>query len=535
MASAAELLGRADEQHMRRNLAEAVALYRCALALDPRLLEAWYGLGCACAAQFAYGDAVAALRRAIALRPDAAGARCNLAEALFQLGEVDEAVAAFMTVAEAGDAELRASALATLACIAPGCPGLDDASILAIRRRWAAEFGREIRPSGAAPAEPGRKLRIGYVSAFFGARNWMKPVWGVINRHDRSRFEIHLLSDGGDPSEGSGYVDHPEDRIWRIAGLSNAEVARRVRQVGLDVLVDLNGYSRQARLGLFMHQAARLQVAWFNMYATSGLDAFDVLVGDAAVLPVGEERHYCERIVRVPGSYLAFEVRYPVPDVAPPPVLRNGWLTFGCLGSAHKITEPVVAAWSRILLGAPSARLLVRNQLLDNASNRVALLARFARHGVAPERLLLRGGAEHFEFLRGYDEIDVALDTFPYNGGTTTTEALWQGVPVLCCDGDRWVARTSRSLMLAAGLEEWVCADVAGYVATAVGLALADATPARLAALRSGMRARVAASAVCDTAGLCGALEGVYGSGADRESALSPAQRGRVGEGAAGA
>ncbi len=128
------------------------------------------------------------------------------------------------------------------------------------------------------------KLRIGYVSAFFGARNWMKPVWGVINRHDRDQFEVHLLSDGAEPSVGSGYVDYPEDRIWQIAGVSNAELAGRVREVGLDVLIDLNGYSRQSRLPLFLYRPAPLQIAWFNMYATSGLSCFDLLVGDGAVV-----------------------------------------------------------------------------------------------------------------------------------------------------------------------------------------------------------------------------------------------------------
>ena len=259
------------------------------------------------------------------MRPDAFGARCILAEALFQLGEVDAAVVEYRLAADGGDPEVQAIALSALACIAPGCPGLNHAAIRAVRENWVASIGNGIRPTGASPDQAARKLRIGYVSAFFGARNWMKPVWGVINRHDRDRFEVHLLSDGADPSVSSGYVDHPEDRIWRIGGLSNAELARRVREAGLDVLVDLNGYSRQARLGLFLHRPARRQIAWFNIYATSGVSAFDLLVGDAAVVTPDEERHYCERIVRVPGSYLAFEVRYPVPEVAPPPVLRNGW------------------------------------------------------------------------------------------------------------------------------------------------------------------------------------------------------------------
>ena len=340
---------------------------------------------------------------------------------------MDSAVIEYRLAAEGGDPEVQAIARSAVACIAPGCPGLNHAAVRAVRENWVASIGNGIRPTRPSRDQATRKLRIGYVSAFFGARNWMKPVWGVINRHDRDRFEVHLLSDGADPSVSSGDVDHPEDRIWRIGGLSNAELARRVREAGLDVLVDLNGYSRQARLGLFLHRPARRQIAWFNSYATSGVPAFDLLVGDAAVVTPDEERHYCERIVRVPGSYLAFEVRYPVPEVAPPPVLRNGWVTFGSFASAHKITDPVVAAWSRILLGAPTARLLLRGRTLEDPSNRVALLARFARCGVVPDRLILLGGAEHFDFLRGYDEVDISLDTFPYNGGTTTTGAVAGG------------------------------------------------------------------------------------------------------------
>ncbi|MFZ0019402.1 MAG: tetratricopeptide repeat protein [Acetobacteraceae bacterium] len=503
-------LHEADQLHQGGNHKAAVAAYRRALSADTSLLEAWYGLGCACASQFAYGDAVAAMRRVLSQRPDAAGARCNLAEALFQLGEVDAAVAEYGLAAEQGDPEVRAVALSALACIAPGCPSLDHAAVRQVRQDWAASIANGIHAIEPASGRAHGKLRIGYVSAFFGARNWMKPVWGVINRHDRARFEVHLLSDGADPSPSSGYADHPEDRIWRIGGLSNAELARLVREAELDVLVDLNGYSRQVRLPLFLHRAARLQIAWFNMYATSGLCGFDMLVGDAAVVPAEEEHGYSERIVRVPGSYLAFEVRYPAPEVAPSPALRHGWLTFGSFASAHKITDPVVAAWSRILLGAPTARLLLRNQLLNEPSNRLALMARFARHGVAPDRLMLSGGAEHFDFLRGYDEIDIALDTFPYNGGTTTTEALWQGVPVLSFNGDRWASRTSRSLLLAAGLPEWVATDAADFMSRGVALAQSENTPRMLAALRHGMRERLSASAACDSATLCHSLEALY-------------------------
>lgn len=510
METAPGLLREADGLHQQRHLAEAIALYRRAVDLQPDLAEAWYGLGCASLAAKAHADAAAALGKAVALRPDAPGPRCNLAEALFQLGELDAAVAQYQHAAVSDDVEARAVGLAGIACIAPGAPGLDNAAILAARRRWLSWQGRGVRRLVPQSLQPGRKLRIGYLGAFFGERNWMKMYMGVINAHDRGRFEFHFLADNAPPSAACGYADHDEDRIWDITGLANAELAQHIVAAGLDVLVDLNGYSYQRRLPLFLYRPARLQICWNGMYGTTGLPELDLLVGDAAVIPPEEERFLAEPVARVPGTYLPFQVFYPVPDVAPPPCLASGQLTFGSFSSAYKLTEPTVAAYAAILRGAPAARLLLRSRPLAEPSNRAAMLARFARHGIGAERLQLDGGAEHFEFLRAYGQMDVALDTFPYNGGTTTAESLWQGVPMLTCNGDRWAGRTSRSLLLAAGLAEWVPPDLQGFVASAIRLAHDPATPDRLSALRSGMRRQLAASAACDTGTVCRALEQLY-------------------------
>lgn len=503
-------LQRADTQYHNKHYTSAAEAYRIALARDPSLLDAWYGLGCANIALRAYGAAAEALQRAVALRPSAYGARCSLAEALFQLGDVDGAVAEYHCAARCDDPEIRLIALANIACVAPGSAGFDNAAVLMARRRWGDAAGRADRvvPS-AAPHNTG-KPRVGYLSAFFGERNWMKFVWGVINHHDRDRFEIHLLSDGDDPSAESGYVDHAKDYIWQIKNMPNADLARHIADAGLDVLVDLNGYSWQRRLPLFRYRPAPLQVSWMGMYGTTGIPEIDCVVGDDAVIPAEEERFYCERVVRVPGSYLAFTVTYPVPDVAPPPSLAAGRLTFGCLASAYKLTEPTIEAYARILHGAPTSRLLLRNRTLDEASNCAALLSRFARHGIAVDRLMLEGGAEHFEFLRTYDRVDLALDTFPYNGGTTTSEALWQGVPTLTFNGDRWASRTSRSLLLAAGLGEFVATDQASFEAAAITLAAAPDTPGRLLSLRAGMRERLRVSTACDVETLCRSLETLY-------------------------
>ena len=180
--------------------------------------------------------------------------------------------------------------------------------------------------------------------------------------------------------------------------------------------------------------------------------------------------------------------------MAPPPCLTTGNLTFGSFGSQYKLTDEVIGAWATILRRAPGSRLLPKNRALADASNRAALRRRFRCHDIPAERVLLDGPDEHRQFLAAYARIDIALDTFPYNGGTTTTEALWQGVPVLTFNGDRWVSRTSRSLLLAAGLGEWCAPDLSAYIERAIALAGGTRTPAEIAVLRRSMRSRLSAA-----------------------------------------
>jgi protein O-GlcNAc transferase len=515
------LLAEADRAHLSQSYAEAIRLYRLALDSDPTLFDAWYGLASATASVSEFGDAVAIYRRALALRADDVGLHVNLASALFALGRVTEAVGNYRVAAAARDAETRDMSLRNLACIAPGDPALDDAAVLEIRRAWAAREAQDIRPrqfirpSEPNPAEPDRRLRIAYYGAYFADRNWMKMYMGVLNAHDRDRFEVNLLVDGALPSAASGYRDHAHDRIWEVTGVPNAELASYIAAARIDVLIDLNGYSHQIRLPLLLHRAAPIQIAWNGMYGTTGFPHVDVLIADSAALPTGQDRCYTERIHRVGGTYLPFHMFYETPDVTPPPSLRTGHITFGSLNSAYKLTAQTLEAWSQVLHTIPNSRLLLRNRALDHASNRADLLTRFAGLSIPPDRLTLLGSAEHREFLRTYDEIDIALDAFPYNGGTTTVEALWQGVPVLTTNGDRWAGRTSRSILSAAGLADWVAPDVRGLVELAARLAGGE-----LATARAAQRARIATSPACDVQSLCRELEAVYLSEAEHNGIL---------------
>jgi protein O-GlcNAc transferase len=500
------LLAEADRLHAEKQYAQAMERYREAVARDDSLFDAWCGLGFASAAILEYGETIPALRRAVALRPREIWLHVNLGKALFALGHVSEAVREFNHAARENDPAAREMAIRNIACIAPGDPAMDNASVMQARRRWVAMEIPTVRPM-TPRWRPGPKLRIGYYGSYFGAKNWMKMYMGVINAHDRDRFEINLIVDGALPSAEAGYRDHPDDRIWEVDGVTNAELAGHIAAAKLDVLVDLMGCSHQARMPLLLHHAAPVQIAWNGMYGTTGSAAVDCLIGDASAIPPEEERFCVERVKRIPHTYLPFQVFYPVPEVVEPPWLQTGHVTFGSLTSAYKITDQVIAAWSRILHGVAGARLILRNRALDHASNRADIAARFAANGIEMERLTLEGGGEHADFLRTYDRIDIALDVFPYNGGTTTAEAIWQGVPVLTFNGDRWAGRTSRSILTAAGLAEWVAVDEAAFVEMAIGMGRA---PESLAARRAGQRAKVAASPVCDTEGLCRALEAIY-------------------------
>lgn len=479
---------------------DAVAAYSEALKLDPRFFAAWYGSGCAFLQLQEFAASLESWRHALALNATHVPSLHNYAKALFQLGNIDAAIQHFHAAYELDGNPHSLSALATSI---PASPLATASDILAARQHYAATLPPPAPPQPTPHQGP---LRIGYLSSFFQSDHWMKPVWGLLNHHDRSRFELFLLSDAP-RSACAGYQHHSSDHFLDISTLSNDEAAERIEQLHLDLLIDLNGYSQLDRLPLIARKPAPIVVGWFNLYATSGIPAYDYLIGDPHVIRPAEEPDYSETIARVPGSYLTFQVQYPVPEVSPPPSLANGYITFGCFASHHKLNPDVLAAWAEILHRAPSARLVLKNSLLHRPTVRQHLLDAFAALAIAPDRISCSGRAPHFDFLAAYADVDIALDPFPYNGGTTTMEALWQGVPVLCFDGDRWAARQGVSLLRNAGLEQFTAPDLPSYIDTAVDLAQ---NPEPLAALRANMRQYLRQSPVCNSAAFARQMEALY-------------------------
>ncbi len=457
-----------------------------------------------------YALAIEIYERCLRMGSGTAELHHNLGRALFEMGESTRAAGHLEAAAAGSDAINSWLALAT---VIPGCPDVSGERIFEVRRAFASRLDAFAPlPSGPESRQPlsgDGRIRIGYLSGWFHKPNYMRPISALLGNHDRSAFEVHLFSDS-DEQEMPGFSTRPGDAVHRTVATGNRDLVELIRSCGIQILVDLNGYSFPARLPLFVRPPAPVTVAWFNMYATSGLGGIQYIVGDRQVVRPEDERHYTERVLCLPVCYLTFEVPHDVPPVAPPPCLRDGFLVFGSLASQYKIGPRVLDAWADILRRLGNARLLVANATLSSDGNRAYLSDRFAERGVGADRLILLGPASHRRFLEYYDRIDVALDPFHYSGGTTTMEALWQGVPVLTIEGDRWASRTTRSLLHHAGLREFVARDVAGLVDLAVALGRDPATPARLSRWRSSMRERLGASSVCNGAALARHMERLY-------------------------
>jgi protein O-GlcNAc transferase len=500
----------AEAYHFSGQLLPALKTYDRIIERGAANQATWCATGNALSDAGEHAQAIGAYEHGLELNGTNPEVHHNLARAHYRLGNLSGAINHLETAAaqcESIDPWL------SLATIIPGWPDATHEKILDVRRTFAARLKAH---APTPPSHRGRRrmsdksrLRIGYMSAFFDQANYMKPVWGLINNHDRESFDIHLFSDCP-LSHAGGYNGHPRDRMHETAKLDNGAIAELILSSGIDILVDLNAYSVPDRLPLFAQRLAPVTIAWFNMYATSGLPGIDYIVGDRDVIRTQEEAFYSETVLRLPVSYLTFKVTHAAPPVVEPPCRRDPGFVFGSLVAQYKVTAPVISAWAEILNRVPGTRLLLANAQLRSPQNCGWVQQQFSDRGVAPDRLILLPPADHYAYLKYYNSIDIALDAFPYNGGTTTMEALWQGVPVLTFDGDRWASRTSQSLIRNTHLGEFVTHDIRSYVETAIALAKDPSTPRRLLELRNNMRRNLEKASACDTHALACSMQRLY-------------------------
>ena len=487
----------------------AIELIEKAIALKPDISQYHNNLGYLFQTLRQPAKALACYDRALTLQPGYPDAHLNRANAFRAQGRLEEAINDYRKVLALKPDFIAAhhNLLFTLICA-----GHEPAEILqehlAFQQLHAEPLARSLPPHGNTP-EPERKLRVGYVSADFKIHSVAYFIEPVLQHHDPERFEVYAYYNhrrhDAVTQRLRGYC-----RQWRdIVGMSDEQVADRIRSDGIDILVDLGGHTADNRLLVFARKPAPVQVSWIGYPATTGLTALDYRLTDGLADPVGQaEAFHTEQLVRLPECFSCYRPPEPCPEVTPLPARVNGRVTFGSFNNFAKITPQVLALWAQILRAVPGSRLLLKACGLGEAEMQGRVHAVFAAAGVEAGRVVLFGNDPTIEdHLQRYGQVDIGLDPFPYNGTTTTCEALWMGVPVITLAGQAHAGRVGVSLLSNVGLAEFIAADPQDYVGIAVRLA---GDHERLEALRAGMRARLRASPLLDAPRLTRHLEAAY-------------------------
>lgn len=477
-----------------QQLAAAREHYQRVLALGTdgaSVYSTQLNLGVVCYGLRDFDAAIAHSRQALASKPDCAVSYYNIGNAQKEQGRHDEAIASFEHALKLDPAFADAHGN-ILFCMNYG-DGYDAQQIFARHAEWAERHAARYMdhaPHGNS-REPSRPLRIGYVSADFREHPVGFFLEGVLPHHS-ANCEIYCYfnstQEDAITARLRAHVAH-----WRpISGLDDDAAAALIRADGIDILVDLSGHTAGHRLLVFARKPAPLQVTWLGYNNTSGLGNMDYLLADAGVIPPDTTQRFSERVLRLPGSYLCYVAPDYAPAVKPPPCIANGYVTFGCFNNLSKVTEAMRVLWAEILRRVPDARFILKSRQMADPAVQQRYRDWFSAQGIAAERVTLDGRyLDHAGLLGYYGEIDIALDTHPYSGVTTTCEALWMGVPVVTLAGEKFISRNSAALLANVGLTELIADTPQQYVDTAVTLA-ADAT--RLAQLRSGQRERFSAS-----------------------------------------
>jgi predicted O-linked N-acetylglucosamine transferase (SPINDLY family) len=473
---------------------EAIAALSRAVALSPSLAQSQNNLGNALRDSGRLDEARSALERAIALKPGLADAYNNLGNVLKDQGRIHEALDAFRKAAALSpqDAKTASNLLFSL----HADPDIDAQALLAEHRRWALRFAAplaaQIQPH-PNDRTPDRRLRIGYVSPDFRAHAVGHLLLALLAHHDHDRFEIVAYAEVRTHDSVTRQLQALTDRWRDTTGLGDPQLADQIRTDRIDILVDLALHTAGNRMLVFARKPAPVQVTMLGLPTTTGLDTIDYRLTDPYLDPPGEtDADYSEQSIRLPHSFWVFQPPDDSPPVSALPAETKAFVTFGCLNQFTKVSRPALELWVKILQALPDARLVIQ---APEGSPRAAVHALFEEGGIIPDRVAFVAKAPRRAYFERFGDLDLGLDPFPYNGHTSTLDALWMGVPVVTLAGRTAVARGGVSTLSNLGLTELIAHTPEQYVDIAVTWAR-DRT--RLATLRAGLRQRMLASALTD-------------------------------------
>jgi len=492
-------------------LDESETCFRRAMAAQPGQWQGYGGYGVMLLRHKQYSRAARWLREALRLQPDEARLWERLGLALRNLGQFAEAEAAYRRALQLRPdfAAAHSALLSMLGYHVLASP----AQLLAEHQAWDRRHGggdRRLQTFIHTPRVGARRrLRIGYVSPDFYHHAVSYFIEPLLEYHDRSEVEVFCYAEVHNPDAVTARLRARAD-VWRsTVGLDDEAAAQLIHEDGIDVLVDLAGHSHaeRSRIRVFTYKPAPVQATYLGYFSTTGLQAMDYWISDTVTHPAATTEAAVERIYRLPRCCVSYRPPEDAPPVAERPATGDE-ITFGCFNDLTKIGDLAIECWRRILQALPHARLVLKAGQLADPSVREAIEARFSTHGVAASRLsLLSHTPSQREHLALHQDIDIALDTAPRTGVTTTADALWMGVPVVTLAGERFIERLGASLLSSIGLESLIADSPAAYVEKALALA---ADEARRRQLRRQLRPRMQASPLCDGRDLARNLERAY-------------------------
>jgi protein O-GlcNAc transferase len=471
---------------------EALVQLQAAVSLEPMRADAWVNL---CAAARTLGQlslAESAGRRATKVDPGFAQGWINLGNALMDQGKLDQALPAFAQVPTSDPNGKLAMGNGLLGrCYIESKPeGLVNA-----HREYGAMMASAFPERPFAERAQNSKIRIGYVSGDFRLHSVIYFFGSLLNSHDRSKFDVYLYSDVEAPDATTARTEQAATHFANCRNLSDEELWAKIRADHIDVLVDLGAHTGR-RLSVFALRAAPTQVTWLGYPFTTGLSTMDFRITDAIADPPDSDEHYSERLLRLNGPFLCYQPPVGAPAITPAPILKNGYLTFGSFNHLAKLSEETVVLFSAILHECAGSKLLLKCKSLSDMSTAKATIDRFMQYDISPQRLILKGRiGDPIQHLAEYANVDVALDPFPYNGTTTTLEALWMGVPVLTMRGHWHATRVGASLMSYLGLTTLVAENPDSLLILAREL---SKQPETFVELRQVLRQMLLKSPLCD-------------------------------------